>query len=117
MPPLFRETPPIELVNRCVQTLGLNGITDATWFSKQHIRLDALSELLPELEPYYVPCKAGEFLHPPLTPSRAITVIRHILRVHNAQLLTTEKARGGSKTIWYQVLTNEMPASMEISFD
>lgn len=116
MPPLFRETPPLELVNRCLQTIGLTGITDATWFSKHQIRLDHLSECMPELEPYYVPCKAVEFIHPPLTPSRAITILRHILRVHHAQLLSIEKARGGTKTMWYQISTRETPSSMEISF-
>ncbi len=117
MPLLFRETPPLDLVNRCLETAGLTGLSDATWFSKHQIRLDHLSELFPELEPYYVPCKAVEFIHPPLTPARAITVFRHILRMHNAQLLSVEKARGGTKTMWYQIVSDQAPSSMEISFD
>ncbi len=117
MPPLFRETPPLELVERCIQTFGLTGLGDATWFSKQQIQLQQLSELLPELEPYYIPCKAEEFLHPPLTPTRAMTILRHLLRVNNAQLISTEKARGGSKSIWYQMNSKQISPSMIISFD
>lgn len=117
MPPLFREKPPLELVDRCLQTFGISGLGDATWFSKQQIQLEQLAEILPELEPYYLPCKAEEFLHPPLTPTRAVTVLRHLLRVYNAQLKSVEKARGGSKILWYQVNAEESTASMEVRFD
>ena len=117
MPPLFREKPPLDLVNRCLQTFGVHVLGDATWFSKQQIHLEQLSELFPELEPYYIPCKAAEFLHPPLTPTRAITVLRHLLRVYNAQLKSVEKARGGAKILWYQVNAEEITSSMEVTFD
>ncbi len=117
MPPLFREKPPLTLVEQIVRTCGVERLGDATWFTKQQIQLTQFSEFLPELEPYYVPCKAAEFLHPPLTPARALTILRHILRVYNAQLLSSEKSRGGSKSIWYQIQSETIHSGIEISFD
>ncbi len=120
MPPLFREKPPLELVERFLQTFGLTTLGDATWFSKQQIKLFSFQELLPELEPYYLPCKAAEYIYGTVNEGRAITILRHLLRAYGAQLLSSEKSRGGQKSMWYQIQyndTTEKTTSMEITFD
>jgi hypothetical protein len=116
MPALFRSQPPLALVERYLLACGVKGLGDGVWFTKQHMQLDILSELFIELEPYYVPCKAVEYLHGTLTSSRAITVLRHILRVHGAQLQSIEKSRGGQKGMWYHVQSCQQ-TSMEVTFD
>lgn len=104
MPLIFREIPPITLVTALLQTIGLTGLEDATWFSKQQIQLAKFEEYLPELEAFYIPCKAVDYLHKTLTPTRAITILRQVLRTQGAYLQATERSTGGAKTTWYQVL-------------
>lgn len=101
---IFRKEPPPELVLRVLAAFGLKSLSDASWFSKSHIRMDLLEGCLIDLEPYYMPCKAEVYIYKEMTPSRAITVLRHILKANNIHLSSVEKARGGLKTIWYQII-------------
>ena len=127
MPKIFREFPPVDIVNQILQTLGIHNIHDATWFSKAQIRLQDFEQLLPELEIYYIPCKAQEYLHISLTHSRAITIIRQLLKAHGARLNTCQKSCGGEKGNWYQILcrthisglheSQEYQESITLSFD
>ena len=104
MPPVFRDTPPKEIVNQVLKTIGLTGFHDTTWFCKTQIQLQDMEELLPLLEPYYLPCKAQAYLHAnPFTPNTAITILRQILKPWDASLKTVEKSRGGVKSTWYQI--------------
>lgn len=103
MPPVFREIPPIELVDQVLKTFSLQNISDANWFSKQQIRLKEFEDLLPELEPYYIPCKAKDYIHKTINVNRAITILRQVLRCYSANLISLEKSRGGQKNTWYQI--------------
>lgn len=105
MPSALRSQPPLDLVEQCLRCAGISSIHDSTLFKKEFIQLQALEDLLPLLEPFYLPCKAIDILHEPLTPSRAITVYRHILKSHNSKLVATEKTFMNSKAIWYSVQT------------
>ena len=100
---IFRKKPPPEIVLRALAAFGLKSLSDASWFSKSHIRMDLLEACLIDLESY-MPCKAEVYLYKELTVSRAITVLRHILKVNGVHLSSVEKARGGTKTIWYQII-------------
>lgn len=124
MPRLFRLNPPIELVNKIVQTCGVQSIHDTTWFSKQHIQLNRFENYLPELEPYYIPCKAEEYLYALLTLQRCITILRQILRPHQTTLVSKEKTRLSEKEIWYQlqpckscVLQTKLDEEVSITFN
>jgi len=103
MPKLFRQIPPLELIHQILQTCGLQSIHDTTWFSKQHIQLHRFEDHLPQLEPYYIPCKAEEYLHDSFTLQRCITILRQILRPHQITLVSKEKTRLSEKEIWYQL--------------
>lgn len=120
MPSIFRREPPLELVIRVLAAFGLKSIDDASWFSKSHIRLDVLETVLIELDSYYMPCKAEIYLYKELTPLRAVTILRHVLKTRDIHLSTVEKARGGNKTIWYQIIpkageTNEYLGNVEFN--
>ena len=104
MPPIFRKEPPLEIITRVLSAFGLKSIDDASWFSKSHIRLDVLESVLIDLDSYYMPCKAEIYLYKELTPLRAVTILRHVLKTCDIHLSTVEKARGGNKTIWYQII-------------
>jgi hypothetical protein len=120
MPPIFRREPPLELVIQVLAAFGLKSINDASWFSKYHIRLDILESVLIELDSYYMPCKAEIYLYKTLTPLRAVTILRHVLKTRDIGISTIEKARGGCKTIWYQIIpksgqTNESLGNVEFN--
>jgi hypothetical protein len=102
MPKIFREQPPLTLVEEFIKCLNLQGIDDSTWFSKSCIRLVEFEALLPELEPYYIPCKS-EYVHNPLTQARAITVLRQLIHSHKRELIAQEKTCGGVKGMWYKL--------------
>jgi hypothetical protein len=104
MPITFRKEPPPELVLRILAAFGLKSLSDASWFSKSHIRMEMLEACLVDLEPYYMPCKAEIYIYKEMNERRAITILRHILKANNIHLSSVEKARGGVKVIWYQII-------------
>jgi hypothetical protein len=103
MPPVFRKTPPIDIILQILSAFGLKSLNDISWFSKSHIRLQLLEEILLELEPYYMPCKAKEYLYNTLTPLRAVTILRQVLKTQDIHLVSNERGRGNVKTIWYSI--------------
>jgi hypothetical protein len=103
MPKVFRKTPPVDLIERILVTLGIKGIQDTTWFSKSCIHLTEFEELLPEIEPYYIPCKAKEYIHIDMSSSKVITIIRHLLASQGTKLDYQEKTTNGVKNIWYRI--------------
>ena len=106
---IFRTPPPKELVEASLQTMHLTGLTDSTWFSKSCINLQALEDILPELEPYYLPCKAKEYLHNPLTPARGLLIIRQLLDTQQIAVTKKERSCINVKEIWYQIHNNTSP--------
>jgi len=103
---LFREKPPLELVNIVLKSMGFeSGIIDTRPFTKDDLREENMDEWLPELEAYYIPCKARRFLDS-LTRDKFVTIIRHILRVHNFDLRTQERVICGLKKTQYRIEPN-----------
>jgi hypothetical protein len=100
---IFREKPPLELVNIVLKFMGFdNGLMDTRTFTKDDLRDESIDEWLPLLEPYYLPCKAKRFLEF-LTKDKFVTIIRHILRVHNFDLRTQERIICGVKRTQYRI--------------
>jgi hypothetical protein len=112
MPTIFRKTPPEDIVLRLLKSFGLTSFHDASWFCKEYVRLDVFEGILLDLEPYYTPCKARDFIHKPLTQSRAFTILRQVLHVYNISLQMSEKSRGNKKTLWYHLENNHLPTDI-----
>ena len=102
---LFRKIPPKELVERVLLSSGFQGLHDLRWFSKTEIRLEGIEEWLPELEAYYLPCKAARFFGEAMDASRLVTVLRHIVRPYGYDLLAQERLYRDSKQTLYQIRT------------
>lgn len=120
MPALFRQVPDLELVERFLQSsLGLRSIQDQAWFTKQSIRIQESELLFPELEPYYMPCKAKDFLHSSLTQNRILTILRQLVRAHGFEIYAKERSNGGKKGLWYCIQSNKDTSSqeVEVTFD
>lgn len=102
---MFRQIPPRELVETTVRHLGLTGLDDHRWFSKEDLRMDALDEWVPYVEPYYLPCKAKRYLHGILDPLRVLTVLKHLCKAHAIQIQTQERMVKNKKTTLYQIVS------------
>jgi|LauGreDrversion4_2_1035121.scaffolds.fasta_scaffold698809_2 hypothetical protein len=102
---LFRAAPPRDLVERILRSCGLSaGFHDLRWFSKDELAVGGAEDWLPELEAYYLPCKASRFLHAgPMDGARMITILRHILRAHQHDLSVQERLYKDQKQSLYQV--------------
>jgi len=108
---IFRQQPPAELMERMIRTCRTSD--DNTWFQKSCILISSVEELLPELEPYYVPCIFKEHTQTPLTQNKAITILRQILKEHSLKLVSSEKTIHGVRGVWYQI-TSTAQLSKEI---
>jgi hypothetical protein len=98
---LFRKKPSLELVNDILQSLKFSGTNDSRLFTKNDISVEAFEEFLPQLDPYYLPCKSKLFLRD-FDSNKAITVLRHLLRAHGYKLHAYEKVNQGAKMTYYQ---------------
>ena len=99
---LFRREPSKEFVEYILQEVGLLGFHDLRWFSRDEIKLHNLETWLPEIESYYLPCKAERFIHD-WTDKSIITVLRHILHLHGYTLEKEERLYKNVKQMLYQI--------------
>jgi len=112
MPAVFRELPPLDLVERYLMAYSLQGLSDTTWFTKKGCSLGVAEELLPEIVPYYTPCKAETG---PLSLTSAFRILRHLLKAHSYDLKYVEKSCRG-KELWYHI-DCPLNANTEVRFD
>ena len=92
---LFRETPPLNLITEFLHDLGFQDITDCREFCLADLELATAvaSNRLPDLEPYYFPCKAVKYIHKSQTPQTLLVILRQLLKTQDYILHTTEKKR------------------------
>jgi hypothetical protein len=100
---MFRQQPPVEILTQLLQACGLQHVYDTSWFQKEQINLDSFLQTIPILEPYYIPCKAEEYLHKTISHNNCITILRQILRTYNISIVSKELTRNHEKTVWYQL--------------
>ena len=106
---LFRAIPPKEFVEEILHKCGFDeAFADRRVISKLslHKGVQSQEEWLPFLEPYYLPCKARRFFGPgagPFDATRLATILRHILRLYDHDLVAQEVAENGTKHTLYQI--------------
>lgn len=98
---LFREIPPWTVVADILSMLKLSTNPPFT-FQKSAIDLSLSPEAVDLLVPYYLPCKASQFLEF-TDEKRWVTILRHILTPHGYIVLSHETTRDKKKTIFYTV--------------
>ena len=111
---LFRTQPPLELITEFLQDLGFQDITDTREFSLTDIDLSTAiaAERLPDLEPYYYPCKAKQYVNKLQTPNTLLVILRQLLKTQGYTLHTTEKRR---QTMYRIMKENPVP-EFKVSF-
>ena len=100
--PLFRVQIEKEIVEEFLIHIGFLGLHDKKVFTKFDIPKDKFEEILIQIEPYYIPCKAKRFLYD-LNEGKQITILRHLLRAIGYDLLVQEKVLHNVKSTTYQI--------------
>ena len=107
---LFVKKIDIDVLMKLLSCFGLENLNDRKFFSKydllQQNTVAKLNALKPELEEYYLPCKARIYLDN-ITEKRGLTVLKQVLRLHNYYLLSRERNFNQKKVIFYQLVNDK----------
>lgn len=94
-----------------INLYGLTDLTDHHEFSCDDLErwktAEKMSELVPELEKYYLPCKANIYLRN-LTPHKCVTILRQILKSFGIKLISKQKYISKKKTTLYSILKSSI---------
>lgn len=103
---LFRCVPDLEFVNRVVSCFNLRDINDTTEFWKITIQnfntIDKLINLIPELNLYYNPCKAKNYLNN-INENRCVTILRHFIKIYHYRIIRRERIVNKNKFTFYRI--------------
>jgi|TARA_Y100000389_G_scaffold131613_2_gene129016 hypothetical protein len=104
---LFRVLPDIEIIHSLLEIFGLDTLKDTKFFTKESLKsndtANKLTEMRDELETYYLPCKAKNYITN-ITDKRCITILRQFIRIHGYTLISKERSIEGQKTIVYRLI-------------
>jgi hypothetical protein len=100
----------MDMLKKVIDCFALNGLHDRRSFSKidmiKHGTAARLTDLVPLLKVYYLPCKAKIYLNN-ITEKKSITILKQILKLHNHVLLSKERNSRHRKIILYQIVSND----------
>ena len=111
---LFRTQPPPNLITEFLHDLGFQDISDMREFSLADIELSTAmaTQRLPELEPYYYPCKAIQYIRKTQTPNTLLVILRQLLKTQGYILHTSEKKR----QTMYRIMKETPDPEFTVSF-
>lgn len=103
---LFFVKPSEEVVNKVCMCFGLSSVSDSKKFTKNDMfkiqTVNKLMAIIPELEEFYLPCKAKHYLYN-FDENGALTILRQILRTTDFKLVSKEKYIKSTKYIEYHL--------------
>jgi hypothetical protein len=104
---LFGMLPDEEFILQLLKCYGLRDLSDTHEFNKGDLielnTVDKLTDLIPELVIYYLPCKAKIYLND-INEKRAITILVQFLKLFDYRLSREEKIINKKKVIFYSIL-------------
>ncbi len=116
---LFSSIPSLQVVEEWLQKLK---IRQGIIFTENNFSWDIFNEVLIEVEPYYYPCKARQYLYKNHSISSAINVLRQLVKPHGLNIKTHERVMNKKKYYEYFLTPDltvlpDKPATNIISFD
>ena len=104
---LFKKMPNEEILNKIINTFGLNSLADNRGFTRHDLTklktIEKLYEMKNDLLEYYIPCKARNYLND-LNEKNAITILRQFVKVYNYKVISTERNINKTKYIYYKLV-------------
>jgi uncharacterized protein involved in tolerance to divalent cations len=104
---LFIQKPPFAIAVKLLKALGFTNIKDTREITidsmTKHNTITKITELIPLLQKYYLPCKAKTFLLN-LSLKKCITIARQISRLHNYEIPSIEKSVSNKKVMFYRII-------------
>jgi hypothetical protein len=101
---LFRVKPDIEFINKLLKCFGLEDINDKNSFTKDKMMsiraVEKITNLIPELVIYYLPCKYNQFLRE-LNENKCITILKQNIKLYDYKIRKKEYVINKVKIIYY----------------
>jgi hypothetical protein len=103
---LFRAPIPDDLATKLCISLGfINGLDDYSDIRKRTFDRPLFEEAISELSGYYVPCWRDRYLKVDMSYQNGITILRHVLRDRNRDLIVKERKCNGKSITTYRMDT------------
>lgn len=107
---LFRKEPNNEIINKLLNSFGLDNLNDNRHFSRDDLKklnsVEKLYKIKNELNEYYIPCKARTYLND-LNEKNIITILKQFIKIKDYTIISREKYSNKKKFIIYQLITLE----------
>jgi hypothetical protein len=104
---IFRKVPSDEVLEKILNAFGLKDIDDQKTFSRNDLKtirtVEKLNAIKPELEVFYIPCKARTYLSY-IDEKTAITILRQFVKTRNRMIESREKYMKGYKFLIYYIV-------------
>lgn len=119
---LFKNEPPIILINNILTSFGVNGVSDKREFNKFTITDESIKNMQPfldELRDFYINSKRDTYFNN-LTSKKVITIIKQVVKPHKFKLVSKEKfLKEYNKKITTYTLQSLNPKrpNLSLSFD
>jgi hypothetical protein len=114
---LFRKIPSMEIITKVVETFGFRSLSDRRCFSRTDLvklkTVQRITELKPELEQYYLPCKARTYLND-LNEKNVVTILRQLIKTQGFTICSREKYCKGDKFIIYNLCPIDQKAYVSV---
>lgn len=103
---LFRKALTDEVIQEIVSAFGFRSLKDRRSFSRSDLikldTVDKIKEMKPQLEQYYLPCKARTYLND-LNEKNVVTILRQCIKTRGYTITSREKYLKGDKFIIYSL--------------
>jgi hypothetical protein len=104
MSQVFKEIPNIDIFNKLLKTIGIDGFKEEYSFRKKDFeKMETISKILvlkDELSKFYFPCKSKIYLEN-VDEQKVVTILRQFLKALNYNLISKERYSNGEKYILY----------------
>lgn len=101
---LFKIIPDRSFLSDIIKLFGINDLDENIHFTNNDLdklnTASKLSEFVPKLKEYYIPCKSKLYLNN-IDNKRAITILKQFLKVFNYFIINRFKTINGKKIKYY----------------
>lgn len=106
---LFKNKPPLSLINELIKGYGLEDINDTKFFSRRDLEINKVVEFMNDfkekISEYYLPCKKKIYFTD-INSRKCITILRQCIKLYNYNLIGKEKYIKSEKIIIYKISPN-----------